>query len=101
MSYNKIIQNGTPLLDLTQDSVTPAVLGEGYTAHDATGASIVGTATGGNPISLSTQAEMDAVLTNATSADVGKLYLYTGTTTTTGNIYENNTLYKVVGGDIA
>lgn len=35
------------LIDLTADTVTPAALMQGYTAHDASGAPIVGTATGG------------------------------------------------------
>lgn len=44
---NKIVYNGTTLIDLTGDTVTPSVLMEGYTAHDASGAPIVGSATGG------------------------------------------------------
>lgn len=44
MANNKIqLADGTVLLDLTQDSVTPATLKKGETAHDASGASIVGT----------------------------------------------------------
>ena len=43
MSVNKVDVNGVTVLDLTQDSVTPATLKKGETAHDASGASIVGT----------------------------------------------------------
>lgn len=43
MSVNKVDVNGVTVLDLTQDSVTPATLKKGETAHDASGAAIVGT----------------------------------------------------------
>lgn len=39
--------DGTPILDLRGDTVTPSVLLQGYTAHSAAGAPIVGTYTGG------------------------------------------------------
>lgn len=42
MSVNKVDVNGVTVLDLTQDSVTPATLKKGETAHDASGAAIVG-----------------------------------------------------------
>ena len=35
------------LIDLTADTVTASTLMQGYTAHDMSGAPIVGTATGG------------------------------------------------------
>ena len=37
-------------VDLSSDTVTPATLMQGYTAHDASGTAIVGTATGGSII---------------------------------------------------
>lgn len=43
MAVNKVDVNGVTVLDLTQDSVTPATLKKGETAHDASGAAIVGT----------------------------------------------------------
>ena len=43
MSVNKVDVNGVTVLDLTQDSLTPATLKKGETAHDASGAAIVGT----------------------------------------------------------
>lgn len=43
MSVNKVDVNGVTVLDLTQDSVTPATLKKGETAHDASGSAIVGT----------------------------------------------------------
>ena len=42
-SVNQVIVNGETILDLTADSVTPAKLVEGATAHNRSGASITGT----------------------------------------------------------
>lgn len=47
MAVNKVVYNGETLVDLTNDSVTPETLAEGVTAHDKSGAIIVGTMTGG------------------------------------------------------
>lgn len=44
---NKVVYGGNTLIDLTADTVTPATLMLGYTAHDASGALITGTADGG------------------------------------------------------
>ena len=43
MSINKVIYDGNTLIDLTEDSVTPETLAKGVTAHDKSGAQIVGT----------------------------------------------------------
>lgn len=37
---NKVVVNGVTKLDLTEDTITPDKLTEGYTAHDASGAPI-------------------------------------------------------------
>jgi len=42
-TYAKVILNGTTYVDLTSDTVNPSQLMVGSTAHDRTGASIVGT----------------------------------------------------------
>lgn len=42
MATNKIIYGGRTLIDLTGDSVTPKTLLEGATAHDKSGAAILG-----------------------------------------------------------
>jgi len=42
---NKIIYNGDTLIDLTADTITPADLAYGKTAHDKSGAPITGTST--------------------------------------------------------
>lgn len=48
MANNKVqLSDGTALLDLTGDTVTPETLLSGVTAHDAAGNSIVGTSGGG------------------------------------------------------
>lgn len=51
-----------------------------------------GGAATGFPIEVATETEMDSVLVNATAADVGKIYKYTGETTDT---YTNGELYIV------
>lgn len=43
MAFNKIEFQGTTIIDLTQDTVTPETLSEGVTAHAANGEVIVGT----------------------------------------------------------
>lgn len=51
MAANKVAINGKTILDLTQDTVTPATLAKGSTAHDKSGAQITGTmeaSAGGN-----------------------------------------------------
>lgn len=53
MAKNKIIYNGNTLLDLTGDTVTADKLMQGYTAHDRSGALIIGTATGGGTDAIS------------------------------------------------
>ena len=40
---NKVIYGGTTLIDLTNDTVTPATLDKGVTAHSKTGEIITGT----------------------------------------------------------
>lgn len=44
---NKVVYGGNTLIDLSGDTVTAATLLEGYTAHDASGAPIIGTASSG------------------------------------------------------
>nr|DAW47908.1 MAG TPA: tail protein [Caudoviricetes sp.] len=40
---NQVIVNGETILDLRSDTVTPETLQKGYTAHDKSGAKIIGT----------------------------------------------------------
>ena len=48
MAVNKVIFDGQTLVDLTSDTVTSDKLAQGFTAHDASGASIVGTMSPGS-----------------------------------------------------
>lgn len=47
MAYNKIVLKGQTLIDLTSDTVSADKLAKGVTAHDKTGAPIVGTMSSG------------------------------------------------------
>ena len=52
MANNKVVFGDETLIDLTGDTVTPADLAQGVTAHDASGQQIQGTATPGGATSL-------------------------------------------------
>lgn len=60
MSINKVIYNGNSFIDLTEDTVTPETLAEGVTAHDKSGAVIIGTMRSGEDLEavLTEQAEL-------------------------------------------
>lgn len=45
MAINKVVFGNQTLIDLTADTITPADLASGVTAHDASGATITGTST--------------------------------------------------------
>lgn len=56
MAYAKVVLNNTTLIDLTQDTVSANKLLSGYTAHDASGTLITGTAaSGGSTPTLQTK----------------------------------------------
>ena len=82
MAFSKIILNGTTLIDLTQDTVSTNSLMTSYTAHDAAGQSIVGTATGGGGIDIpvftvtfdSNWEEVQSVTCNKTFSECLALY---------------------------
>lgn len=54
-----------------------------------------GSSGGATITTITTEAEMDAVLANATDADIGKFYLYTGGES---DKYENDAVYKIEQG---
>ena len=62
-------------VDLSADTVTAATLLNGYTAHDANGNAITGTASGGGPISLQSKTvnvtPSETAYSSTTSADSG------------------------------
>lgn len=92
MEANKVILNGNVLIDLTQDTVSEETVMNGSTFHKADGTIATGTAVIGKPIEIATAEEMDEILANATEADVGTCYKYTGETDTS---YETNVLYVI------
>lgn len=51
---NKVVYGNKTLIDLTSDTVTPETLIEGSTAHDKSGAQIVGTAQAGSSANIQT-----------------------------------------------
>ena len=74
-NINKVVFAGETLIDLTGDSVTPETLGKGVTAHDKSGAQIVGTMeSGGGGGSLPSASKKDV---NFYDYDGTILYSYT------------------------
>lgn len=65
MAINKVVYNGQTLIDLTGDTVTPENILSGYTAHNAAGDQITGTASGGGSIPTVITAGDTPVLANA------------------------------------
>lgn len=70
--YNKVIYGGKVLIDLTGDTVTPADLARGVTAHDKSGAEITGTSTKDSDTSADTAAASE-ILKGKTAHVKGKL----------------------------
>ncbi|MBP5605552.1 MAG: hypothetical protein J6X60_08420, partial [Ruminiclostridium sp.] len=61
MAVNKVVRStGEVLIDLTADTVVPEVLLSGYTAHNAAGVAVTGTASGGS-LNYRTQAQWYAM----------------------------------------
>lgn len=88
-SVNKLIYNNNTLIDLTSDTVTREKLVTGITAHNAAGAVITGNVPESTAIEISTDSEMNALLT---AANVGKCYKFTGINSST---YVQNEYYIV------
>ena len=59
MAVNKVDINGATVIDLTGDSVTPATLKKGETAHNAAGEQIIGTMEAGGGTSGSQTGVVD------------------------------------------
>lgn len=70
MAVNKVVYGTTVLVDLTEDTVTPSALAEGYTAHDKSGAAIVGTATGGSMVIRDSEDSHGGTIRNITAGSV-------------------------------
>lgn len=78
MEGNVILTDTT--VDLSSDTVTPETLMQGYTAHDKSGATIIGTATGGSMIIRDTEDSHGGTVRTITAGSV-----ITGTKTITEN----------------
>jgi len=72
MAVNEVIVNGEQIINLKNDTVTPATLAEGVTAHDAAGNEIVGTMAAGTDIIIDDYPKENSP--NAISS--GGVYLY-------------------------
>lgn len=93
MANNKVVFGQEVLIDLTQDTVTPYALEEGYTAHAPSGEKIVGVMKPNKPVEVATNAEMTAISTGATEKDLGKVYLFVGED---DGVFEKDALYILV-----
>ena len=86
MANNKVqLANGLVLIDLTSDTVDAAHLAQGYTAHDASGAAITGTMSGGGGLSLT----VVGGTTQPSSPTENTIWV--NTSTAIGNWYVQNT----------
>ena len=95
MGVSRVDYGGSTLIDLTQDTIAPSVLQNGYTAHDASGEPIIGTAevggggvdmefgtcnsSSGSQVKVVTLTKSDWSLT--TGAMIAVKYTYTNTYT--------------------
>ena len=68
MEGNVILTDTT--VDLSSDTVTPETLMQGYTAHDKSGAAIIGTATGGSMIIRDTEDSHGGTVRTITAGSV-------------------------------
>lgn len=77
MAVNKVVYDGSTLIDLTGDTVSPETLAEGVTAHDKSGAPITGTmqAGGGGGDDLFASL-IDGTISGTIRADVSKIAVY-------------------------
>ena len=80
---NKVVINGVTKLDLTADTIAPADLASGVTAHDATGAEITGTSTKDSDTSQDTATAGEILATKTAHARGAEL---TGTMPNNGAV---------------
>lgn len=110
MAANKVIYAGNTLIDLSYDTITPEDLKKGITAHDKSGAQIVGTSAGSFPNGTEwTKSNLVTVVgsTNVKYADgiwvmtgIGIYYSTDGKTWTQSNVSEITFSYLEYGGGV-
>ena len=74
MGVNKITYGNNTLIDLTSDTVTPATLLEGYTAHDANGDLIRGTLVPSTPFDIDDVYPVGSIYMNVTNTNPSTLF---------------------------
>lgn len=96
---NKVVngESGDVLIDLTADTITASSLMQGYTAHDKSGAPIVGTATGGGTDAGTVTQDPDGYL--VLDDDSGGKYDPSDATATAADILYPKTAY-ISGGKV-
>ena len=67
---NQVSVNGSTIIDLTGDTVTASALAQGYTAHDASGAPITGSMTGGSMVIRDESDSHGGTIRHITAGDV-------------------------------
>lgn len=82
MAVNKVVYGNNTLIDLTSDTVTADKLAQGYTAHDASGAAITGTMSGGGSVLPSAYQQVEYIEATGTQ------YIDTGLLPTENNVAE-------------
>lgn len=79
---NKVqLANGTTLIDLSSDTITADTILEGYTAHDASGRPITGTARGGGIVITDTTDAHGGTIREITALEVVRLQSKSATPT--------------------
>lgn len=78
MAVNQVVINGETVLDLTSDTVTADKLLTGYTAHDASGTQITGTATAGGSTETYATVYTGSGEPSASTGSDGDIYLDLG-----------------------
>lgn len=91
---NKVeLANGTTLIDLSADTVTADTILEGYTAHDASGAPITGTARGGGIVITDTLDSHGGTIREITALEVVRLQSKSATPTESAQTISPDTGY--------
>lgn len=93
---NKVVFGNETLIDLTSDTVTASVLAEGYTAHDRSGAPIVGNAPASPSFPTFTYQRMGEI--SATNCDKTWEECYNASTNMAYLVYnDGNVVMQMVG----